>query len=90
MKEVWYFLKWKWAQFTITDKLWFLGAFFIGSASYNIFTHPHEPMPLQAYIGFGLWFCILLKWFVVDAWKDQWQRYQKEKASLLNVIKDGK
>lgn len=90
MKEVWYFLKWKWAKYSFADKLWFGGAFLMGSATYDMYVHPQDPIPLRAYIGLGLWFCILLKWFIVDTTKEQWAKYKKEKADLLNTIKEGR
>lgn len=90
MKEVWYFLKWKWSKYTFTDKCWFIGAFFIGSATYDMYFHPEQGTPWQAVVGFGLWFTILLKWMFVDTIKEQWQRYKKEKAELLNTIKEGR
>jgi len=88
MKEVWLFLKWKWAKFTFADKCWFGGAFLVGSGTYEMWTHPQDPIPLRVLVGFGLWFTVLTKWFIVDQIKDQWLKYKKEKSELFNTIKE--
>lgn len=90
MKDVWSFIKWQWqrSSYTVTDKLWFLGGFFMGSAAYSAYFHPEEGTPVQLYIGVSCWIIVLLKWIIWDTTKHQWAKFQKEKAELFNTIKE--
>ena len=70
-----------------TQRIYLLGAAFLGAAIGE--SDPNASKQLMM-IGFGIWFAILLKWFVWDGTRSSWADYKKEKADLFETIKQGK
>ena len=84
MKEVWNFVVWQWRQFEFWQKCFIFSSAFIGAA---IVAEP----PWAQYFGMvplvvvGLF---MLKWAIIDGTRSAWQRYKKERNSLLDTIKN--
>lgn len=86
MKEVWSFIRWQAARFKFTDWVWFLGCGFVGA---GISASPERAQTFYL-IGGGLMMLLVLKWFIWDTTRSQWERYKREKADLFKTIKEGK
>lgn len=87
MKEVLNFIKWQWAKWSVSNKLWLLGCVFLGAA----IGEPDKDISLiLAAIGSFIWIGILLHMIVWEGTKTQWARYKKEKAQLFDTIDQGR
>jgi hypothetical protein len=77
------FIRWHWRNYETWQKWWLFAFFMLG-----VGLGRDEP---SRYYFWSVAICIFLfytgKWWIWDATKNSWQKYQKEKQDLFETIK---
>ena len=88
MKKFLAFLRWHWDSWTFGQRVYLLGAFFVGAGLKDSLVNGEPSLSVQ--IGFGIWSTVFLKWFFWDMFADSWKRFEKERKDLFKTIDEGK
>lgn len=88
MKKFLAFLKWHVSKWTVTQRLWMIGAFFFGGGAID---YIETGVPgTSIYIAWAFWGSVFVKWFVWDPAVDSWKKFEGERKDLFKTIDEGK
>lgn len=88
MKKFLAFLKWHWDKWEVSQRIYLLGAFFVGAGAVESIQTGVPNTSVQ--IGFAIWGFIFLKWFFWDNISASWKRFEQERKDLFKTIDEGK